>query len=272
MMKTIPLETLPATPRLSIRVGGAVIDEADIAGEMQFHPSSDREAAAKAAARALVIQALLRQRAEILGIETGTLHEPDERAIAVMLEQELQVPAPDDDACLRYHAAHPERFCEPARYKVRHILLAAAPDDVAARDAQLAQAETLIKTLRQRPERFTELAQRHSQCPSKDQGGSLGWVARGQTVSELDRALETLPEGLHDRALPSRYGWHVVWVDARLDRQPLPYAEVKESVQHELTEQATRVALRHYLLALESEIGVEGFTLADEDADGPLMR
>ncbi|USZ48243.1 peptidylprolyl isomerase [Halomonas sp. DN3] len=271
-MQTIPVETLPNAPSPSIRVGDSVIGEDAIAGEMQFHPSTDREAAAKAAARALVIQELLRQRAEILGIETGSLHEPDERAIAVMLDQELQVPPPDEEACVRFHAAHPERFCEPTRLKVRHILLAAAPDDLDARDEQFKKAEELIETLKQHPKRFDEMAQRFSQCPSKDEGGSLGWVTRGQTVSELDRALEPLPEGLHERPLPSRYGWHVVVIDARLERQPLPYTEVKDRVAHELTEQATRVALRHYLLALESEIGVEGFTLADDDVDGPLMR
>ena len=47
----------------------------------------------------------------------------------------------------------------------------------------------VIDTLKQHPERFDEMAQRFSQCPSKDEGGSLGWVSRGQTVSELDAGI-----------------------------------------------------------------------------------
>ena len=47
-MQTIPVETLPHTTVPSIRVGDSVIGEEAIAGEMQFHPSTDREAAAKA--------------------------------------------------------------------------------------------------------------------------------------------------------------------------------------------------------------------------------
>ncbi|MGQ7249897.1 peptidylprolyl isomerase [Halomonas sp. V046] len=271
-MQTIPLETVTDATRPAIRVGDLVIDEGAIAGEMQFHPATDREAAAKAAARALVIQALLRQRAMVLGIEPGTVLEPDEAAIAVMLEQELQVPEPDDAACLRYHAANPDRFCDPVRLKVRHILLPAAPDDAETRDAQYHLGTTLIEALSENPERFTEFALTHSKCPSSSEGGDLGWLSPGQTVEELDRALTHLPEGLHDRPLASRYGWHVVTIDSRLDKQALPYAEVKTRVSHELKEQATRVALRHYLLALEAEIGVEGFSLSDDDVDSPLKR
>ncbi|MDR9438172.1 MAG: peptidylprolyl isomerase, partial [Halomonas sp.] len=108
-------------------------------------------------------------------------------------------------------------------------------------------------------------------CPSKEEGGDLGWLAPGQTVAELDRALQHLPEGLHDRPLASRYGWHVVTIDRRVEGRELPYEQVAEHVRHSLREQATRRALRHYLLALEAEIGVEGIAL-DDDSASALMQ
>jgi len=271
-MQTIPLETVTDATRPAIRVGDHVIDEGAIAGEMQFHPANDREAAAKAAARALVIQALLRQRAALLGLAGASQEEPDETAIATMLERELEIPEPDDGACARYHGAHPERFSQPTRLRIRHILLAAAPDDAEARDAQYHQGTALIVALQATPERFTELAQRHSKCPSRDTGGDLGWLTSGQTVEELDRALAHLPVGLHDRPLASRYGWHVIMIDERTERRALPYADVVDRVRRDMREQATRVALRHYLLALEADIGVEGFSLAEDEADGALMQ
>ncbi|MNV82671.1 Foldase protein PrsA 3 precursor [compost metagenome] len=96
-------------------------------------------------------------------------------------------------------------------------------------------------------------------------------MSPGQTVAELDRALQHLPEGLHERPLASRYGWHLICIDQRKEGRLLPYAQVAERVRHSLREQSTRRALRHYLLALEAEIGVEGLRL-DDDADGSLMR
>lgn len=270
-MQTIPVENVPGS-NLQIRVGDGVIDEAAVAGEMQFHPAADRDTAARSAARALVIQELLRQRAIALGLHSSGHNEPGENDIARMLDQELAVPEPDEETCQRFYRHHPERFCEPPRYRVRHILLAAAPDDAEERDRQYRQSIRLIKTLTQHNEHFTELAQRYSSCPSRDQGGDLGWLSPGQTVAELDRVLERLPEGLHDRPLASRYGWHVIRVDEHREKRPLPYRAVQERVVRELTEQATRMALRHYLLALEAEIGVEGFSLDDDGMDGSLMR
>ncbi|MDN3523000.1 peptidylprolyl isomerase [Halomonas ramblicola] len=264
-MQKIDIEQIPggASPP-PIRVGETTIAEAAIAQEMQYHPADSAGSAQLAAARALVVRELLRQRAAALGLADDAALDENDTAIAALLERELDVPEPAEADCRRFHAAHAERFSEPTRLEVRHILLAAAPDDAEARDAGYRLGETLIKQLGEHPERFAEFAQRHSACPSKEEGGALGWLAPGQTVAELDRALQHLPEGLHDRPLASRYGWHVVCIEAREEGRELPYAAVAERVRHSLREQATRRALRHYLLALEAEIGVEGIRLDDE--------
>lgn len=268
-MEMIPVENLPAAPAPLIRVGEVAIDEADIAREMQYHPAASATEAQLQAARALTVRELLRQRAAALGLAPDDGEE--DRALALLLERELEVPEPDEDACRRYFDSHRQRFSEPTRLRVRHILLAAAPDDARARDAQYRLGQKLLRQLGDLPERFGELAQRHSTCPSKDEGGELGWLAPGQTVAELDRALQHLPVGLHERPLASRYGWHLVSIDERREGHPLPFEHVAGRVRHTLREQATRRALRHYLLALAAEIGVKGLNL-DDDADGSLMQ
>lgn len=268
-MEMIPVENLPAAPAPVIRVGEVAIDEAAIAREMQYHPAASAAEAQLQAARALTVRELLRQRAAALGLAVED--DDEDRALALLLERELEVPEPDEDACRRYFDSHRQRFSEPTRLRVRHILLAAAPDDARARDAQYRLGQKLLRQLDDIPERFDELARRHSACPSKEEGGELGWLAPGQTVAELDRALQHLPVGLHERPLASRYGWHLVSIDERIEGRPLPFEEVAGRVRHTLREQATRRALRHYLLALAAEIGVEGLNL-DDDADGSLMQ
>lgn len=273
-MQMIDIEQLPggASPP-PVKVGATTIDEDLIAQEMQYHPADSAGSAQLKAARALVVRELLRQRAAALGLAdaVGEVQDEDDAIIAALLEQELEVPDPSDEDCRRFHAAHTERFSEPARLKVRHVLLAAAPDDAKGRDAGYRLGEKLIGQLKEAPERFTEFAQRHSDCPSKDAGGELGWLVSGQTVPELDRVLQHLPEGLHSRPLDSRYGWHVVSIDERVESRALPFEQVAERVRHSLYEQSTRRALRHYLLALEADIGVEGIAL-DDDAAGALMQ
>lgn len=273
-MQMIEIEQLPgrATPP-PIKVGAKVIDEESIAREMQYHPAVTADEAQLQAARALVVRELLRQRAAELGLVTAdAIDESDnDVAIAALLEQELEVPEPEEAACRRFFDTDPERFSEPTQLAVRHILLAAAPDDAEARDTQYRLGETLIEELAAIPERFTEFAMCHSACPSKDEGGELGWLTPGQTVAEFDSALQHLPQGLHDRPLASRYGWHIVSIDERIGGNRLPFEQVVDRVRHTLREQATRRALRHYLLVLEAEIGVEGIGLND-GAAGSLMQ
>jgi len=268
-MKLIDTRTLPDAPAPVIRVGTTEFGEADIARETPFHPAASLAEAQLQAARALVVRELLRQRAEALGLPLQGAD--DDQTLAMLLERELPVPEADEAACRRFFEHNRERFAEPLLLRVRHILLPAAPDDARARDAQYRLGQKLLRHLQASPARFAELVQRHSACPSKDDGGELGWLAPGQTVPELDRALRHLAVGLHDRPLASRYGWHLVSVDERREERPLPYEQVAERVRQSLREQATRRALRHYLLALAEEIGVEGLKL-DADADGALMR
>lgn len=268
-MELIDVQTLADVPAPVIRVGAVTFGEADIARETPFHPAATLAEAQLQAARALVVRELLRQRATALGLPLQAAD--DDHTLAALLERELQVPEPDEAACRRFFEHNRSRFVEPLHLRVRHILLAAAPDDARARDGQYRLGQKLLRQLNEAPERFTELALRHSVCPSKADGGELGWLAPGQTVPELDRALRHLPLGLHERPLASRYGWHLIAVDERQEERPLPYEQVAERVRHNLREQATRRALRHYLLALEEEIGVEGLKL-DADAEGALMR
>ncbi|WP_344704678.1 peptidylprolyl isomerase [Halomonas cibimaris] len=272
-MQMIDIEELPGaqTPP-PVSVGGRAISEADIAAEMQYHPADSAGSAQLKAARALVVRELLHQRAQQLGLTAeGSDAEAVDEAVAQLLEAELAVPEPSEDDCRRFYAAHPERFSQPVQLDVRHILLAAPPDDAEARDAQYHLGVELLEALAEHPERMTELAQRYSDCPSREDGGELGRLSPGQTVAELDRALKHLPQGLHDRPLASRYGWHLVMVDDRQESRRLPYEAVTEQVRLSLHEQATRRALRHYLLALEAELGVQGVSL-DDDSGGSLMR
>lgn len=271
-MELIDVHNLKGAPTPVIRVGEVEFGETDIARETPFHPGASLAEAQLEAARALVVRELLRQRAEALGL---ALLDPsgreDDQALATLLERELQIPEPNEAACRRFFEHNRARFAQPVQLRVRHILLPAAPDDARARDAHYRLGQKLLRQLCEVPERFTELALRHSACPSKDDGGELGWLTPGQTVPELDRALQHLPVGIHDRPLASRYGWHLVAIDERRDERVLPYEQVADRVRHSLREQATRHALRHYLLALEEEIGVTGVRL-DADADGALMR
>lgn len=252
----------PCAPPCTLFVGETPISEADIAREMQFHRAMRPEQSRAEAARALVVRELLRQEIVRLGLEEEVPRIGNESAeeaqIRTLLEQEIPERTPTETDCLRYFEHNRERFHSPDRIRLRHILLAAPADDVAARLEARTQGERLIAELKINPVLFADFALRHSRCPSKEYGGELGWLERGQTTPEFDRQVFRLGEGLAGFPVESRWGYHVVNVDAIEKGQPLDYEQVREQVSGYLELQVRQQEIQHYLQMLQERHGVRG--------------
>ncbi|SFG70077.1 peptidylprolyl isomerase [Pseudomonas sp. NFACC45] len=255
-----------------ISVNGMSITPQAMAQELQYHPAESREDAVYQAARALVIRELLQQRIAELGLalQVGAGENEEEAATRLLLEREVQVPQCDEATCLRYYESNRARFHSAPLLAVRHILLECAPDDAEARDQAHGQAESLLQRLDEFPGSFAELALNHSACPSKAQGGSLGQISKGQTVPELERQLFALPAGLVGKPLESRYGWHVISIDQRVEGQPLPYEAVATAIRTQLQQGVWQKALVQYLQTLIGAADIRGIHL--QGADSPLVQ
>jgi peptidyl-prolyl cis-trans isomerase C len=114
------------------------------------------------------------------------------------------------------------------------------------------------------------LATQYSDCPSKQQGGALGQLSSGQTVAEFERQLLRLDEGLAGQPLESRYGFHIVLVDQRIDGKQLPFELVRDSIQAELAERVWQKAVVQYIETLIAEAGIEGIVM--RGAGSPLLQ
>lgn len=249
-------------------VDGVPINEAEIAREMQHHPARNPDEARHSAARALVVRELLRREAERLGIDAApsTAQESAEDAvIAAVLECVLDSRRPGEPDCRRYYEQNRDRLHAPHRIHARHILFAAAPADAERRSTARDRAAGLIADLQLHPERFTELAMRHSDCPSRDDGGDLGWVLRGSTTTEFERQLFNLTPGLAARPIESRYGFHVVCVDEYLRGAALSYEEAVPLIADYLEQQSRQSSVQQYLAELFDRYEVRGL---DGDAPG----
>ncbi len=249
-------------------VGNTAINEGDIAQEMQYHRAASPHKSRAEAARALVVRALLALEAERLGLMSakreGDGQTLDDSIIGLLLEREVDCRLPDEADCLRYFQQNQERFRSPDRMRVRHVLLAAPPDDVAARLGAREQGEHLISELKRQPALFADFAHRYSSCPSASEGGDLGWLERGQTTPEFDRQVFRLRMGLADFPVESRWGYHVVSVDAAECGVALPFESVRERISDYLELQLRQRELQRYLLVLQERYEVRG--LADIEA------
>ncbi|MDP6293170.1 MAG: peptidylprolyl isomerase [Candidatus Woesearchaeota archaeon] len=59
---------------------------------------------------------------------------------------------------------------------------------------------------------FGEIAHAKSKCPSKEQGGSLGWFGKNAMVKEFeDQAFSMKPGEV--AKVKTQFGWHVIKVE-----------------------------------------------------------
>src|SRR3954465_2881199 len=156
------------------------------------------------------------------------------------VESSVQV-TPDD---LRsYYNEHREQYRMPEQAKVSHILIKtplSGPDgkvdEKGAAEAQR-RAEDLLKQVKSGAN-FEELAKKYSEDPgSAKQGGSLGWIGRGQTVPEFEKTAYSLPKGQISDLIKSSYGFHIIRVDDKQEAHVKSLDEVKGGIEPNLKHQ-----------------------------------
>lgn len=64
---------------------------------------------------------------------------------------------------------------------------------------------------------FEDLAKAHSECPSGQEGGSLGQFGRGQMVPEFEEVIfGDLPVGEVSDPVKTQFGFHLIQVQKRI--------------------------------------------------------
>jgi peptidyl-prolyl cis-trans isomerase C len=229
---------------------------------------------------------LLRQAAQAAGLlqatdvpgTDGVISEAASAAIEALLERELDLPEPSEEALRRHHAAHAAQYSEGERVRARHILFAVTPGvDV---KALRLKAESVLLELRchdegqteaDQDQRFAQAAQAWSNCPSSAHGGAIGddegWLRASDCAPEFAREIFGHPEvGVLPRLVHSRFGLHVVEVLERQAGQAQPFEAVRGAVRLALQQQAYVTALRQYLRVLAGQATLEGVGLDGTDS------
>ena len=258
----------------TVAVNGTIIARDAIAREVQHHPAPKPIMAWHAAAQALVVRELLLQEARRLGVAAtprtdaaGRRETEEEALIRAVCEREVTTPEPDTETCRRYYEAHRKLFCSASVYEASHILIAARREDPKTFAEARAIADALLVELKSNPDRFDDMARRHSACPSAAHGGNLGQVTSGQTTPEFEQALVTLAPGKMSSApVETRYGFHIIRLDRKIDGRALPFEIVAERIAGYLRDSVMRRACAQYIARLVSRAEITGIALAGADA------
>jgi peptidyl-prolyl cis-trans isomerase C len=261
-------------------VNGVEIGDHAINAEVQYHPAGSVAEAREAAARALAVRELLLQACARSGLDEPDPAEDrqaeeretrDEALIRTLLAREIRTPEPDEATRRRFYANNLKRFRSPDLFEAAHMLFPADPEDAdACAGANQRAAAALAQALEQ-PQRFAELAQQLSACPSAAQGGNLGQITRGQTVPEFETFLFNLEPGqICPVPVKTRFGYHVLRLDRRIEGRQLPFEAVSDKIGDYLREHVWRRAVSQYLQLLVGQAEIRGLEL--NGASTPLVQ
>ena len=170
-----------------------------------------------------------------------------------------------------YYQSHMDEYRVPEQVKVAHILIKTPPagpngkEDQKAVDAARTKAEDVLKQV-QAGGNFAELAKKYSDDPgSKDAGGELGWIRRGQTVPEFEKSAFSLPKGQTSGLVRSTFGFHIIRVEDKQDAHVKPLSEVQAQIESALRAQKAAQKTDDLTNAVVTEARTAGIDNAAKD-------
>jgi peptidyl-prolyl cis-trans isomerase C len=141
----------------------------------------------------------------------------------LLMEQLLQTEAKAavNEAAMRkvYDDAIGQMKKEP-EVRARHILVETEDE-----------AKAVVVELKKGTD-FAELAKTKSKDPGSQDGGDLGYFTKDQMVPEFSEVAFKLEKGALSDPVKSQFGWHVIKVEDKRERQPPEFDKVKDQLEN----------------------------------------
>jgi peptidyl-prolyl cis-trans isomerase D len=138
--------------------------------------------------------------------------------------------AVSDQEIENYYNQNLARYKTEDRSHVAQILF----KTVGMTDSQVAELQKKAEDIAKKAKAggdFAALAKQNSEDDAtKDKGGDLGWIVRGQTVPEFESAAFRLPKGSVSDVIKTPYGLLVIKVLEQESARTQPLAEVRASI------------------------------------------
>lgn len=259
-------------------INGELVAQAKIAAEAQNHsaPAGKPGIAWRKAARAVAIRTLLLQTARGRGmiaapqeLAPGRFETEEEALVRALLDDAVVIDAPNEDELRQEYARDPQRFRVPPLWDVSHILIACDPADKTVLAAAEQRARELAAKAVANPKGFARLAEENSDCGSRSSGGALGQIGQGDTVPEFEAALRGLGEGeVTAEPVLSRFGWHVIRLDAVAQGAVLPFDAVRQKISDAMEKARWAAGARHFVETLARDAEISGIDLTAPIQEG----
>jgi hypothetical protein len=177
------------------------------------------------------------------------------RARRLLDEAGKDLPPPTDEAVRKFYQENLKEFALPERVHAAHLVKHVTP---------CKPPEVCEEALRKAKEDlaagadFAALAVKYSDCP--ENGGDLGWFARGRMVEEFENTVFKMKPGEVSDIFATRYGFHIVKVFDRKPSGPASLEEVDGYIRARLVTDDRNAAIEKFLDGLRAAAKVEDVT------------
>jgi peptidyl-prolyl cis-trans isomerase D len=146
-----------------------------------------------------------------------------------------RIEIPEAEILEHYESFRDERYTLPEQVRTRHILFRLPPGPTDEERAQVRErAEGALQRLRD-GEDFAAVAVEVSEDPAtRDEGGDLGFVARGRLEETFEEAAFSLEPGTISDLVETRFGLHIVKVEERQAERVQTLEEVRDVIVERL--------------------------------------
>lgn len=148
-----------------------------------------------------------------------------------------------------------ERYRLPERARLREIVIL-KPDNAPAEQQARQKVEQIAEQARNNAD-FSLLAKTASQAPTRDKGGDLGEVAKGELLPELDKAVFNSQAGAVIGPIEAKTAWHILKVEQRLPSEVPAFESIKDKLRKDAGEDAWQRDYKAYIERLRKDAFIQ---------------
>ena len=171
-----------------------------------------------------------------------------------------------EDQVKSYYDGHKADYTKPEVRVARHILIspftkaAGGAGTITPTEADWEQAKSVAEQVRSEvmngKDFATEARLNSDDDATKDSGGDLGSIVRGQMVPEFEVAVFSLKKGEISQPVRTEYGYHIIEVTDITPETQLPYDQVKEKIRSALLASVQQATWDSWLQSMEQKLTV----------------
>lgn len=148
-----------------------------------------------------------------------------------------------------------EHYRLPERAHLREIVVP-RPDNAAAAEQTQKRVEQIAADARVAPD-FAKYASSVPESVTKDKGGDLGEVARGELLPDLDKVVFNSQSGVILGPISTKSGWHIIKVESRLPSEVPAFESVKDKLRKDVSEETFQRDYKAYIERLRKDAFIQ---------------